>query len=128
FLEEVVEVLSNQLFRIKCKIEAQKLTADTNYECYLVFKLSQQCHGLHCPVKVQDVLLRKDKQFKFPYFRSPRLVNLHGNKRVPKLREDGLMEVIVREFNSGNKSVGNGHVARPKLIYGFMFSTQEIDD
>ncbi|KAD3337416.1 hypothetical protein E3N88_32936 [Mikania micrantha] len=103
FLEEVVEVLSNQLFHIKCKIEAQKLTADTSYACYLVFKLSHQCHGLHCPVKVQDVLLKKDKQFKFLYFRSPRLVNLHGNKRVPKLREDGLMEVIVWEFNSDDE-------------------------
>ncbi|KAD3337412.1 hypothetical protein E3N88_32932 [Mikania micrantha] len=78
FLEEV-EVLSNQLFRIKCKIEAQKLSADTDYACYLVFKLSQQCHGLHCPVHVQDVL-GKNKKFQFLYFRSPRSVNLHGNK------------------------------------------------
>ncbi|KAD3337414.1 hypothetical protein E3N88_32934 [Mikania micrantha] len=115
FLEEVVEILSNQLFRIKFKIEAQKLTADTNYACYLVFKLSQQCHGLHCPVKVQDVLLRKDKQFKFLYFRSPRLVNLHGNKRVPKLRKDGLTEVIVWEFNLGNKFNDDHHPMSLKL-------------
>ncbi|KAL8259760.1 hypothetical protein R6Q59_027724 [Mikania micrantha] len=114
FLEEV-EILSDQLFRIKCKIEAQKLSADTDYACYLVFKLSQQCNGLHCPVKVQDVLLRKDKQLKFLYFRSPSLVNLHGNKRVPKLRKDGLTEVIVWEFNSGNKLNDDDHPMSLKL-------------
>ncbi|KAJ0735757.1 putative protein kinase RLK-Pelle-LRR-I-1 family [Helianthus annuus] len=70
---EVAELLSHQVFRIKCKIETQKLSADTDYACYLVFKLSQKCHGLQCPVKP---------------------------------REDGLMEVIVWEFNSGN----NDHV------------------
>ncbi|KAF5783835.1 putative protein kinase RLK-Pelle-LRR-I-1 family [Helianthus annuus] len=104
--QEVAELLSHQVFRIKCKIETQKLSADTDYACYLVFKLSQKCHGLQCPVKVRDVLLRKNKEYKFLYFRSPRAVNLHNIKRVPKLREDGLMEVIVWEFNSGN----NDHV------------------
>ncbi|KAK9068522.1 hypothetical protein SSX86_012636 [Deinandra increscens subsp. villosa] len=101
--QEVAEVLSHQDFRIKCKIETQNLSPDTDYACYLVFKLSQLCHGLHCPVKVCDVLLKKNKELKFLYFRSPKLVNLHSNGRVPKLREDGLMEVIVWEFNSGNK-------------------------
>ncbi|MFS7947060.1 putative phloem protein [Helianthus anomalus] len=104
--QEVAELLSHQVFRIKCKIETQKLSADTDYACYLVFKLSQKCHGLQCPVKVRDVLLRKNKEFKFLYFRTPRAVNLHNIERVPKPREDGLMEVIVWEFNSGN----NDHV------------------
>ncbi|KAL8252696.1 hypothetical protein R6Q59_036389 [Mikania micrantha] len=100
---KVVEVLSNQLFQIKCKIKAQNLSANTDYACYLVFKLSEECHGLHCPVKVQDLLLRKNKEFKFLYFRSPRLVNFHGDESVPKLREDGWMEVIVWRFNSSKK-------------------------
>ncbi|XP_076950066.1 F-box protein At2g02240-like [Bidens hawaiensis] len=99
---EAVELLSHQVLRIKCKIETQKLSADTNYACYLVFKLSQQCPGLDCPVRVRDLLLRKNKESKFIYFRSPRVVNLHGNERVPRNREDGLMEVIVWEFTSGN--------------------------
>ncbi|KAI7743146.1 hypothetical protein M8C21_005164, partial [Ambrosia artemisiifolia] len=103
---EVAELLSHQVFRIKCKIETQKLSPETNYACFLLYKLSKKCHGLKCPVKVRDVLLRKNKEFKFLYFRSPRLVNLHSIKRVPKQREDGLMEVIVWEFNSGN----NDHV------------------
>ncbi|KAF5783841.1 putative phloem protein [Helianthus annuus] len=103
---EVAELLSHQVFRIKCNIETQKLSADTDYACYLVFKLSQKCHGLQCPVKVRDVLLRKNKEFKFLYFRSPRTVNIHNIERVPKPREDGLMEVIVWEFNSGK----NDHV------------------
>ncbi|KAJ0511328.1 putative phloem protein [Helianthus annuus] len=94
---EVVELLSVQVFRIKYKIETQKLSADTQYACYLIFKLSQECHGLQCPVKVQNVLLRKNRE---PY---PRSVNLHASGRVPEQREDGLMEVIVWEFNSGNK-------------------------
>ncbi|KAK9050811.1 hypothetical protein SSX86_030219 [Deinandra increscens subsp. villosa] len=100
---EAVELLSHQVLRIKCKIEGHNLSADTDYACYLVFKLSKQCHGLHCPVKVQDALLWKNKQFKFLYLRSPRVVNLHGNQRVPKLREDGLMEIIVWELNTSNK-------------------------
>ncbi|MFS7917970.1 putative protein kinase RLK-Pelle-CrRLK1L-1 family [Helianthus anomalus] len=103
---EVAELLSHQVFRIKCKIETQKLSADTDYACYLVFKLSRKCHGLQCPVKVRDVLLRKNKEFKFLYFRSPRAVNLHNIEWVTKPRVDGLMEVIVWEFNSGN----NDHV------------------
>ncbi|KAD4584825.1 hypothetical protein E3N88_22426 [Mikania micrantha] len=78
-------------------------SSELDYACYLVFKLSEECHGLHCPVKVQDLLLRKNKEFKFLYFRSPRLVNFHGDESVPKLREDGWMEVIVWRFNSSEK-------------------------
>ncbi|KAK1427534.1 hypothetical protein QVD17_16221 [Tagetes erecta] len=100
---EVAELLSHQIFWIKCKIGAQDLSPDTDYACHLLFKLSQDCHGLHCPVKVRDILHRRSKDCKFLYFRSPRLVNLHGNESVPKKREDGLMEVIVWSFNSGNK-------------------------
>ncbi|KAD3337408.1 hypothetical protein E3N88_32928 [Mikania micrantha] len=56
---EVAELLSRQGFRIKCKIETQKLSPDTDYACYLVFKLSQKCHGLRCPVKVRDASFLK---------------------------------------------------------------------
>ncbi|KAI7746093.1 hypothetical protein M8C21_024658 [Ambrosia artemisiifolia] len=100
--EEVAEFISHQVFEIKCEIETQKLSPDTDYACHLIFKLSEKCHGLHCPVKVQDLIDRKNKDAKFLYFRSPRFVHLQGNGRVPKHREDGLMEVIVWEFNSGN--------------------------
>ncbi|KAM0060685.1 putative phloem protein [Helianthus debilis subsp. tardiflorus] len=62
---EVAELLSRQVFRIKCTIEIQKLSTDTNYACYLVFKLSQKCHGLQCLVKVRGVLLKKNKEFNF---------------------------------------------------------------
>ncbi|XP_021990743.1 F-box protein At2g02240-like [Helianthus annuus] len=104
--EEVAEFISRQVLEIKCDIETQKLSSDTDYACHLVFKLSQKCHGLQCPVKVQDLLHRKNKEFQYIYFRSPRFVYLQGNGRVPKYRADGLMEVIVWEFNSGN----NDHV------------------
>ncbi|KAL8259755.1 hypothetical protein R6Q59_027708 [Mikania micrantha] len=112
---EVAELLSRQVFRIKCKIETQKLSPDTDYACYLVFKLSQKCHGLQCPVKVRDVLLRKNKEFQFLYLRSPKVVNLQTIEWVPKLREDGLMEVIVWKFNSGNTSSDDHHPMSLKL-------------
>ncbi|KAD3337420.1 hypothetical protein E3N88_32940 [Mikania micrantha] len=112
---EVAELLPRQVFRIKCKIETQKLSPDTDYACYLVFKLSQKCHGLQCPVKVRDVLLRKNKEFQFLYLRSPKAVNLHTIEWVPKLREDGLMEVIVWIFNSGNTSSDDHHPMSLKL-------------
>ncbi|MFS7989887.1 putative phloem protein [Helianthus anomalus] len=98
---EVAELLSQQVFQIKCKIETQKLLSNTNYACHLLFKLSQNCHDLQCPVKVRNVIIRKKKEFNVIYFRSPRLVNFHGNERIPKQREDGLMEVVLWEFNLG---------------------------
>ncbi|MFS8026601.1 putative phloem protein [Helianthus anomalus] len=49
---EVIEFLSHHIFRIKCKIESQILSPDTDYRCYLIFKLSEKCRGLHCPVKI----------------------------------------------------------------------------
>ncbi|KAK9068527.1 hypothetical protein SSX86_012641 [Deinandra increscens subsp. villosa] len=100
---EVAELNSHQVFRIKCKFEFEKLSPDTDYACYLIFKLSQKCHGLWCPVKVRDVRLRRNKESKFLYFRSPSVVNLHTIERVPRHREDGSMEVVVWEFNSGNE-------------------------
>lgn len=101
--QEEAELLSHQVLRLKCNIETQKLSPDTHYACYLVFKLSQTCHGLQCPVKVRNLLLRKNKAPRILYFRSPRLVNFSGNEKVPRHREDGLMEVAVWEFNSGAK-------------------------
>ncbi|GKC42183.1 serine/threonine-protein kinase, active site protein, partial [Tanacetum coccineum] len=76
------------------------LLPDTNYTCYLVFKLSKKCHGLHCPVKVKDVLHWKNKVIGILYFRTPSPWNIHDNNQVPEKREDGWMEVIVWKFNS----------------------------
>ncbi|GKC04450.1 kinase-like domain, phloem protein 2-like protein, partial [Tanacetum coccineum] len=98
--QEVIELLPQQVFSIKCKIESQTLLPVTDYMCYLVFKLSEKCHGLHCPVKVRDVLHWKNKEIRILYFRTPSPWNIHNNNRVPKKREDGWMEVIVWKFNS----------------------------
>ncbi|GKB01511.1 serine/threonine-protein kinase, active site protein [Tanacetum coccineum] len=98
--QEVIELLPRQVFSIKCKIQSQMLLPDTNYTCYLVFKLSEKCHGLHCPVKVKDVLHWKNKDIGILYFRTPSPWNIHDNNRVPKKREDGWMEVTVWKFNS----------------------------
>ncbi|GJR17399.1 serine/threonine-protein kinase, active site protein [Tanacetum coccineum] len=98
--QEVIELLAEQVFSVKCKIQSQMLLPDTEYMCYLVFKLSEKCHGLHCPVKIRDVLHWKNKETGILYFRTPDPWNIHDNNRVPKKREDGWMEVIVWKFNS----------------------------
>ncbi|GKD68707.1 serine/threonine-protein kinase, active site protein, partial [Tanacetum coccineum] len=98
--QEVIELLPQQVFSIKCKIQSQVLLPDTDYKCYLVFKLSEKCHGLHCPVKVKDVLHWKNKEIGILYFRTPSPWNIHNNSRIPQKREDGWMEVNVWKFNS----------------------------
>jgi len=100
---EVVELQSHQAFHIKCNIETKLLSPDTSYTCYLVFELSENCMGLKCPVKTRDLLDKSNNDTTFFYFRSPSLVNLHRDKRVPKQREDGWMEVMVGELNSYNE-------------------------
>ena len=74
----MIELLPQQVFNI---IQSQM--------CYLVFKLSEKCHGLHCPVKVRDVLHWKNKEIGLLYFRTPDPWNIHDNTRVPKKRGDG---------------------------------------
>nr|GEZ39267.1 serine/threonine-protein kinase, active site protein [Tanacetum cinerariifolium] len=98
--QDMIELLPRQVYSIKCKIQSDEmLLPDTNYTCYLVFKLSKKCYGLHCPVKVKDVLHWKNKEIGILYFRTPNLWKIHDNHRVPKKREDGWMEVIVWKFN-----------------------------
>ncbi|KAK9068983.1 hypothetical protein SSX86_013099 [Deinandra increscens subsp. villosa] len=100
--QEVIELLPQQVFRIKCKIENKMLSQDTEYLCYLVFKLSDKCVGLHCPVRVRDLRKsnRYNKKTEIVYFRSPSPWNLHENNSIPKQREDGWMEVKVWKFKS----------------------------
>ncbi|PWA63849.1 serine/threonine-protein kinase, active site protein [Artemisia annua] len=98
--QEVIELLPRQVFSLKCKIQSQMSLLDTDYMCYLVFKLSEKCHGLHCPVKVKDVLHWKNKEMGILYFRTPSPWNIHDNHWVPKKREDGWLEVSVWKFNS----------------------------
>ncbi|KAJ9559394.1 hypothetical protein OSB04_014008 [Centaurea solstitialis] len=100
--QEEIEVLRQQVLRIKCKIESQMLSPDTNYVCYLVFKLSEKCRGLHCPVKVRDQLHWKNKESEIVYFRSLSSWNLHDTDRIPEKREDGWMEINVWKFNSND--------------------------
>ncbi|KAJ0600233.1 putative phloem protein [Helianthus annuus] len=101
--QEVIELLPQQVLRINCKIQSHKLSEETEYFCYLVFKLSEKCRGLHCPVKVRDLPHRKNKDDLNIYFRSPDPWNLHAFNHIPEQREDGWMEVIVCQFNSNHK-------------------------
>jgi len=58
------------------------------------------------------MVLRKNKaELKYFFFRNPRFEYQQGTGRVPKRREDGLMEVIVWEFNnSGNMKLNDDHL------------------
>nr|XP_043631040.1 F-box protein At2g02240-like [Erigeron canadensis] len=114
--QEVVELQPQQVFRIYCKIKTQMLSRDTNYSCYLIFKLSEKCLGLHCPVKVRNLLHRKNKEAKNVYFRSPSPWNLHDIDCVPKQREDGWMEVNLWKFSSINELKNDCIPVNLKLI------------
>ncbi|KAM0038585.1 putative protein kinase RLK-Pelle-CR4L family [Helianthus debilis subsp. tardiflorus] len=101
--EKVGELLSTQVFRIKCKIDSKKLLQDTEYSCHLVFKLSEKCSGFHCPVIVRDLRQQKNKQIEVLYFKSPKPWNIDDVNRIPQEREDGWMEVCVWKFKSNNE-------------------------
>ncbi|KAI3737960.1 hypothetical protein L2E82_27978 [Cichorium intybus] len=93
-----------------------RLSPNTEYACYLVFKLSEKCRGLYCPVIVRDLLKRKNKEKRIIYFRSPSPCNVSDTDRVPEEREDGWMEVNVWQFNSSNKLRDNCVSINLKLI------------
>ncbi|KAL8199927.1 hypothetical protein R6Q57_013495 [Mikania cordata] len=95
---EAIEFLRHQVFRIRCKIQRQMLSANTNNLCYLVFKLSQKCCGLHGPVIVRDLFHQKETRIL--YFRSPNPSKIHDSDWIPEKREDGWLEVIPWIFNS----------------------------
>ncbi|GKB86529.1 protein kinase, ATP binding site-containing protein [Tanacetum coccineum] len=98
--KDVYEFLPQQAFFLKCTIRSQMLSPDTEYVCYLVFKLSETCQGLHYPVKVRDVLHQENNEAEFVYFITPSPLNIHGFTRIPKQRDDGWMEIQVWKFNS----------------------------
>ncbi|GKE41721.1 kinase-like domain, phloem protein 2-like protein, partial [Tanacetum coccineum] len=97
---EVIELLPQQIFKIRCTIESQMLSPDIEYVCYLVFKLSKNCQGLCCPVKVRDVLHQENNEAEFIYFITPSVMNIHEITRFPIQREDGWMEIQLWKFKS----------------------------
>ncbi|KAL4582455.1 hypothetical protein LXL04_007005 [Taraxacum kok-saghyz] len=99
-IREEIELLPQQVYRIHCMINGAWLSEDTDYMCYLVFKISGKSSGLHCPVKVRDLLHRKKKEDEIIYFTCPTPWNLHDPNQAPKQREDGWMEVKVWKLNS----------------------------
>ncbi|GJS10879.1 kinase-like domain, phloem protein 2-like protein [Tanacetum coccineum] len=98
--QEVLELLPQQVFYVNCTIRSQMLSADTEYVCYLVFKLSEEYQGLHNPVRARDLLHRENKEAEFFYFINPSPLNINDITRVPQEREDGWMEIQVWKFNS----------------------------
>ncbi|PWA46625.1 protein kinase-like domain, Phloem protein 2-like protein [Artemisia annua] len=101
--QEVIELLPQQVFHINCTIKSQMLSSDTEYVCYLLFNLSENCQGMHCPVKVRDELHQENKEAEFVYFITPEPSNIHDITRLPKQREDGWMEIQLWRFNSAHE-------------------------
>ncbi|GKB98899.1 kinase-like domain, phloem protein 2-like protein [Tanacetum coccineum] len=97
---KVIELLPQQVFHINCTIKSQMLSPDTEYVSYLVFKLSQNCQGLHYPVKIRDILHQENNEAEFVYFITPSPLNVHDITQFPKQREDGWMEIQLCNFNS----------------------------
>ncbi|KAM0005566.1 putative protein kinase RLK-Pelle-CrRLK1L-1 family [Helianthus debilis subsp. tardiflorus] len=112
---KVAKLLSTHVFRIKCKIE-NKMLQNIEYSCYLVFKLSEKCSGLHCPVIVRDLHQRKNKQSEVVYLRSPSSWNIGNVNQVPQEREDGWMEVCVWKFKSSNELQNDGISVNLKFV------------
>ncbi|XP_071740261.1 F-box protein At2g02240-like [Rutidosis leptorrhynchoides] len=96
---EVIELLPQVVFYIKCAVENHMLSSDTKYTCFLVFKLSKESQGMNGPVKVRDLLHRENKDPEIIYFTNPNPWNLNDVTRVPEEREDGWMEVRVSKFD-----------------------------
>ncbi|GJS21487.1 kinase-like domain, phloem protein 2-like protein [Tanacetum coccineum] len=101
--QKVIELLPQQVFHIKCTINSQLLSSDTEYVCYLLFKLSKNCQGMHCPVKVRDIPHQENKEAEFLYFITLEPSNIHDITRVPKQREDGWMEIQLWKFKSAHE-------------------------
>ncbi|GJW64058.1 kinase-like domain, phloem protein 2-like protein [Tanacetum coccineum] len=100
---EVIELLPQKVFHINCTIKSQMLSSDTEYMGYLLFKLSENCQGMDCPVKIRDVLHQKNNEAEFFYFTTPNPLNINDITRVPKQREDGWMEILLWKFNSAHE-------------------------
>ncbi|GJR80796.1 kinase-like domain, phloem protein 2-like protein [Tanacetum coccineum] len=105
---KVGELLPQQVFHISCTIENQMLSPDTEYACYIVFKISKNCQGLHYPVKVRD-LLHHGNESEFVYFIIPNLLNINDITGVPKQREDGWMEIQLCKFSSAHELENDSH-------------------
>ncbi|XP_071729546.1 uncharacterized protein [Rutidosis leptorrhynchoides] len=103
---EGMELLRRQsAYSIKWKIGSQKVSPNKDHACYLLFKLSENCRGLYCPVLVRNQERWKSKET--IYFRHPSPWNVHETDRVPKERSDGWMEVIVWIYNNSNCKLRN---------------------
>nr|GFA36716.1 protein kinase-like domain, phloem protein 2-like protein [Tanacetum cinerariifolium] len=98
--QEVLELLPQQVFYVNCTIRTQMLSPDTEYVCYLVFKVSEEYQGLRNPVRVRDLLHQENNEAEFVYFINPSPLNINDITRVPQEREDGWMEIQVWKFYS----------------------------
>ncbi|GJW50969.1 kinase-like domain, phloem protein 2-like protein [Tanacetum coccineum] len=90
------------------------LSPGTEYVCYIVFKISNICQGLHYPVKVLD-LLHHGNESEFFYFITPSALNINDITRVPKQREDGWMEIQLWKFNSAHELENDSHSVNMKF-------------
>ncbi|KAI7731910.1 hypothetical protein M8C21_027231 [Ambrosia artemisiifolia] len=91
-----IEFQRQQVLHIKCEIKIQLLSANAGNVCYLVFKLSEKCCGLHGPVIVRDMFHWRSKETGVLYFRYPNPWNVRDTDWLPRQRKDGWMEELCR--------------------------------
>ncbi|XP_071692439.1 uncharacterized protein [Rutidosis leptorrhynchoides] len=117
--QEVLMLLPQQVFRVNCTVESQMLSPDTEYVCYLAFKLSKKCHGMHYPLKVRDLQHGNNDEAEIIYLTAPSPWNCHDTIQLPEQREDGWMEVKVWKFNSKH------HLKNDHIIVNLKFTSYE---
>nr|XP_043630831.1 uncharacterized protein LOC122602178 [Erigeron canadensis] len=123
---EGIKLLKQQVCRIKCNIESQMGSTYKKGVCYLVFKLSESCSGLHCPIIIRDQSNRRSKETGILYFRPPSPWNLVATDRVPTERGDGWMEVIVAIFNSDCRFLNLKLIAYEGTMSGLIIRNLEF--
>ncbi|GJU29595.1 kinase-like domain, phloem protein 2-like protein, partial [Tanacetum coccineum] len=82
------------------RLFTSKSSTNSRFQEMIEAALSDKYEGLHCPVKVQDVLHHENNKAEFLYFINPSPLNIHDTTRVPKQRKDGWMEIQLWKFYS----------------------------
>ncbi|KAJ0944856.1 putative protein kinase RLK-Pelle-CrRLK1L-1 family [Helianthus annuus] len=97
---------------INCEFSSEKLSPQTTYAAYLVYRLPHNYKDINPPVQVVDKNSGSDEEYNI-FLRTPQTPVMRGNvkiegtynpsirpmiKGLPKNRSDGWMEVQVHEF------------------------------
>ncbi|GJV23344.1 kinase-like domain, phloem protein 2-like protein [Tanacetum coccineum] len=113
---EVLVVAATDEFRISGQIKSEVVSPETNYACYLVYKLPQDQSTFEAPLFVRKIDGNNDHLGWYIYLVSPpdtpvigpkvdenthKVLDRHKVNAVPQQRSDSWMEVQVWEFETG---------------------------